>query len=864
MSYENKRKEFAKEHINIVEIDLDQCSLTYGSAPCTAAHFSMALTSVTGTFRVGDVITGATTALEGVVLAIEGTGASVTLFYYPTGTNFSTTAETINSNSGASGSKSTTAPSSATKFKCFNTRATCQDLANYNGDTQTPKTYRFCSARSPQPIGLDAIPSLMNEPSLSPTKIDVAGGLGFRASASMSFGDHPHSDIDIDPYLSERDYDPLEQGTFWTKLRARNFGYEDREVRVLSGYLNDDGTYDVSNFDIRKYVLDDISVGQGKASVKAKDPLKLVMKEKAQAPEKSEGKLASAITGTPSTFSVATGQGASYPTSGKVCIDNEIISYGGRTGDVFDTLTRAENNTVSADHSVDANVQLVYEKNDFVENIVNDLLVNFAGVPSTFIPLSSWATERAKTIDYQLDGIIPKPTDVNKLLKELAESAPHYLYWDESSNTIQFVALDAPEQGAVVLDEDIVLEDSLRNKEKPDMRYSTVIVNFNQFNPTEKLDEPSNYRQAVVRIDSDSLAEYKNNKIKTVFSRWMTNEAFANNIAALIGRRFAYVPREVSFGVDPKDADFWAGDQRYIRHRDMPDFYGNPDTVLYQMISVKEMANKFAYTGLEFRYGQALVNDVTSGIQTYIVPPEAREIDLYDIYETNFGVPSGDVEVQFIINKDGSNGTGANSTSAYAIDTGSDILAEWGNAGVTSLSITLIIQSGGLVFGKGGAGGSNGVGGAGGDAIFADVPITITVDGTLGGGGGGGGGSDENDLGSTGGGGGAGLGAKGTALNDPTATITQQPVDGTASLGGVGARIEDNSDPLSFIVGGKGGDLGSAGASGGTSSGGGTTYSGGAAGDAIVVGSNIVAGDVTLNGSGDVFGGLNGVVDGTT
>ena len=76
-------------------------------------------------------------------------------------------------------------PCSATQTgdnKCFNTFASCNDLPNY---AKTTKTYRFCTGRSPHPIGLDAIPSLLSA-SISPAKIDLSGGLGTRASVSLT------------------------------------------------------------------------------------------------------------------------------------------------------------------------------------------------------------------------------------------------------------------------------------------------------------------------------------------------------------------------------------------------------------------------------------------------------------------------------------------------------------------------------------------------------------------------------------------------------------------------------------------------------------------------------------------------------
>ena len=217
MAYDNEKLKYGKEHINIVELDLDYCSLTSGVGACTATE---------------------------------------------TGDN-----------------------------KCYNTFGSCNDLPNY---TKTTKTYRFCEDRSPHPIGLDAIPSL-DSVNISPTKIDLKGGLGVRASVSLTFRDHPSSDIDIDKYVNDRTFIALERGSFWTKLRARNSNYQFRELRVLSGYLVN-GVFDAANFTTRYYIIDKLDVSGGKASITAKDPLKLASNNKAQAPRPSTGLLQSALT----------------------------------------------------------------------------------------------------------------------------------------------------------------------------------------------------------------------------------------------------------------------------------------------------------------------------------------------------------------------------------------------------------------------------------------------------------------------------------------------------------------------------------------------------------------------------------------
>lgn len=765
MTYDNRRQEYSKEHIWIVELDLDYCSLTHGVPPCTATE-------------TGDA-------------------------------------------------------------KCFNTLESCNDVPNY---TKTTKTYRFCEDRSPHPIGLksilgvgdpDVIPCLLSV-NTSPAKVDIGGGLGIRAKVSCSFKDFPHSDINIDEYINDRTYIASDRGTFWTKLRARNPNYQFRALRVLSGYLVN-GEFDSSNFTTRYYVIETMNVSNGRCSITAKDPLKLAANKKAQAPVASSGQLASSITASATSAQLdPPGIGAAeYPTSGKITIGKEVMSFT-RINDTL-TLTRAQNNTTAISHAADATCQIALEyTSQTVNTIVEDLCVNYANIDSAFIPTTSWQSENDTFLSGNLSGIITKPTDVNKLLKELSESMPHYLWWDERAQIIQFTALKQPPASANVLDMDSELvEGKFGTTDKQQLRLGSVFFFFGQFDPTQKLDETNNYEQTYARIDTDSIAKFTTNEIKTVFSRWITsqNKAAALQAAALIGRRFSKIPREVKFSLEPKNGDVWVGQNRLINHRDITDFTGLSTNTLFQITSSKE-SRLFDYTALEFDYGDALPEDEGGGdpnVDLVIISVNELNLNLRTRYDSLFGTPSASTQAKFVIENGVVVGSSSNLTAS--IDTGS-----W-PAGAT---VTLQPNSGSFIVGKGGDGGGS-ISGAptvGGLALLLNNDITIDNSGVVGGGGGGGGNASVSSLGKTalaGGGGGAGsnVGVRGLATEGDA--VTQNPQNGTTENGGVGGQatiIGVAAEPFDAI-GGDGGDLGQAGSSGVVPTGGGTTVPGAAAGAAI-------------------------------
>jgi len=737
MSYEVERGRYSKEHIYIVEIDLDYCSLSSGVGACSAS-------------------------------------------------------ETGNA-------------------KCYNTFASCNSLNDYNKST---KTYRFCQSRSPHPIGINAIPSLQNV-SISPAKIDLSGGLGTRASVSLSFTDHPSSDINIDKYVDERFGDSLNKGTYWTKLRARNSNYENRPLRVLSGYLVD-GKYDSVNFTTRYYIVDKMNVTGGMASITAKDPLKLAGSKKAQAPRASTGLLFADINDSITTAQLTpSGVGnLEYPTSGKILIGSEVMSFT-RSGDVLD-IGRAQNGTAASSHSANDTVQLCLEYvGKQVDFIVNDLLTNtdYANIPASFIPLSDWSNEVDDFLNGSISGIIVKPFDVFKLLKELAESMPHYLWWNEREQAIQLTALKAPPVGADVKGMDgQIIADSFKTSDKPEMRRSTIFINFGQSDPTRPLDELSNYKQTYARVDANSIAKYGSNEIQTINSRWIsnTNKAAALQLAALIGRRFSDVPREVKFSMEAKDSDLWVGQTASINHRDITDFSGLPVNTDFQILTSKESKN-FDYTGLEFTYGEASNEDPAAGVDLIILGSDVANINLRDEYNLLYPTPTSSTKIKVII--DSGVIIYSRRTSIYAIDTGSWPELSSGAGG----KLTLQINSNAFVVGRGGDGGSyvgNKNGLPGGGAILMNTNLTLLNYNIIGAGGGGGGAGDDflplnlKPAGSGGAGRLAGSGGFGeVSANDGTLET------GGAAVGGAGA----------------GGNLGVSGGSGDLESG--TT--GGAAGVAI-------------------------------
>ena len=182
MSYDILKQLPGKEAVQFIELSMETCSRTYGSAPCVAA------VGTTGTDR------------------------------------------------------------------CFNTRSTCQSSAAFSGAS---KVYRFASRRIDNLQGAGespTFPTLLSVQS-APTILTPGAGLGVRSSVTITIQDHPWTDVWTDPYLALRSYNPDSQGTFWGRFAARNRYYPNRMLKVHTGFLNPDGSYDAANFKVRTYIV---------------------------------------------------------------------------------------------------------------------------------------------------------------------------------------------------------------------------------------------------------------------------------------------------------------------------------------------------------------------------------------------------------------------------------------------------------------------------------------------------------------------------------------------------------------------------------------------------------------------------------
>jgi len=494
--------------------------------------------------------------------------------------------------------------SKAAALSCHNTRKTCQDPDNYNNTSIT--TYKF----SDRDIdGENYIPCIKSN-TLSPIAITPGQPFNKRASITIQLTDFSHHDVGIDPYVASRSYTPMDQGTYFGKLIARNPFYQGRPLRLITGYIDTAGTLQTQT---ENYILEAITFGKkGMVTIIAKDILKLADDERSFAPVASTGKLEAAITAAATSLTVTSGTESEYNAeSDFIRIGDEIIEApaANRSSNVFSNLTRGAWNTTAATHAIDDAVQacLHYDAVN-VRDIIDDLLVNYAGISSSYITAADWDAEQDKWLaGHNLTALLTEPYGINTLLDEISEQLMVYIWWDAVNQKIRMRAIAPPDTTLITLDEDDHIMGEVEVSIEAEDRKTRCIVFYNPRTPLD-FDNSKDFESLYVNIDAGEESADKNNDIrqKVIYARWITSDSVAATTASRTVNQFRETPKVMTFMVDAKDtADNAVGDYINIQTRKSQAFDGSNDTTLVQILSIEEKTTKAPGSHYKFTVQQA-------------------------------------------------------------------------------------------------------------------------------------------------------------------------------------------------------------------------------------------------------------------
>jgi hypothetical protein len=136
--------------------------------------------------------------------------------------------------------------------ECYQTYGSCQDKLHY---VKGSKQRSYCLRGMDIPPGETLRPYITGSPALNPPELPIGGGLAVRSNFTITLTDEACSDVEDDPYFATRAAPA--QGSYQTRLLARNYNYAGRHAEILDGYVTD--PFDWTVFQTSLYLIDKIA-----------------------------------------------------------------------------------------------------------------------------------------------------------------------------------------------------------------------------------------------------------------------------------------------------------------------------------------------------------------------------------------------------------------------------------------------------------------------------------------------------------------------------------------------------------------------------------------------------------------------------
>jgi hypothetical protein len=484
--------------------------------------------------------------------------------------------------------------------KCYNTFATCQAAAAFD---KVPLTLRFANTRSNFPKGQTYFPVLESVSAFS-SSVNIAGSnpklgdLGKRAKVTAQLVDFPYHDRYTDKYQAERvsgtaqtdeaGYDPMDRGTFFTKLKYRFPFYAGRPMRVIDGFISNGALVDTQT---RHFIVTDMKGpdSSGRVTIEGKDVLTLADKKSSLAPNPSRGVIDRDLDEVATAFTLLpAGVGSEYPASGFAVIGSEIVSFT-RSGDNITLTGRAARGSEVSSHNIDDSFQIAIDYEDeFLDDVIYDLFVNYSGIDPAFIDTAAWETEvRRWGPNKKIFTTITEPTGVADLVGELAVIGVS-IWWDDVNQKIGLRLTKPPSPFETITEyNDNAHIKAISQEDRDEDRLTQIHFYSVQSDPTEDVKNKSNYDRIRATIDvvAEQANSYNDTRVREVFFRWFNrgNDTQARLSSLRLLQRLRSAPKSYTILLDAKDRDIGLTDVIRVTSRVITDETGKPEPALLQV-----------------------------------------------------------------------------------------------------------------------------------------------------------------------------------------------------------------------------------------------------------------------------------------
>lgn len=512
-----------REPVQIVEIDIDYCSLTYGTGACTAVLGTSGVRKCFNTFESCQ-----------------------------DKTNFDKTTKTLRFIQPRTG-----APKDEVYFPCLENVSAFSSTVNINGSN--PKLSAL-GKRAKATITLSDFP--YHDGYLDKYRDERRDGTA---------------------QTDEGGYDPQDRGTFFGKLKARFPFYAGRPMRIKDAYLENGALTSVRT---RNYIITDIQGpnSNGTVTIEGKDVLALAENKKAYCPTPSRGSVSTLgqlglETDTTEFTLVPEGIGSEYPASGYAVLGDEVVTFT-RSNDNITLTGRGLLGTEAETHDDGTTFQeAVRFEDQNVDDVLYTLLNDYTDIDPSFMPTTDWATEIDTWMgSLFLNTTITEPTPVTELVSELSDLGLS-VWWDDVDQEIKIRAARPPlgETVTEVSDSDNIK--AITQKDEDEDRVTQVHFYSVQSNPTRGLKDKANYDRIAIYIDSEaeSANAYDDTRVREIFCRWLNvgNDIQVGVLSNRILSSYSTSPRVFTVTVDAKDRGIQLGDVVELNTRVCTDFTGN-------------------------------------------------------------------------------------------------------------------------------------------------------------------------------------------------------------------------------------------------------------------------------------------------
>jgi hypothetical protein len=512
-----------REPVQIVEIDIDYCSLTYGTGACNAVLGTSGVRKCFNTFQ-----------------SCQDKD------------NFDKTTKTLRFIQPRTG-----APKDEVYFPCLENVSAFSSTVNINGSN--PKLSAL-GKRAKATITLSDFP--YHDGYLDKYRDERRDGTA---------------------QTDEGGYDPQDRGTFFGKLKARFPFYAGRPMRIKDAYL-DNGA--LTNIRTRNYIITDIQGpnSNGTVTIEGKDVLALAENKKAYCPVPSRGSVSTLgqlglETDTTEFILVPEGIGSEYPASGYAVLGDEVVTFT-RSGDDVTLTGRGLLGTEAEAHDDGTTFQeAVRFEDQNVDDVLYTLLNDYTDIDPSFMPTTDWATEIDTWMgSLLLNTTITEPTPVTELVSELSDLGLS-VWWDDVDQEIKIRAARPPfgETVTEISDSDNIK--AVTQKDEDEDRVTQIHFYSVQSDPTRGLKDKANYDRIAIYIDSEaeSANAYDDTRVREIFCRWLNvgNDIQVGVLSNRILSSYATSPRVFTVTVDAKDRDIQLGDIVELDTRVCTDFTGN-------------------------------------------------------------------------------------------------------------------------------------------------------------------------------------------------------------------------------------------------------------------------------------------------